>query len=111
MNNGKAIMETQDSEECIYLLAAQRQLYTESKRWKAAQFGASLAIPFVITLGQVLRVIQIDAAWAVATEALVARRLRPRLRAQGMRPRQGEGAQLPPLLGKKTPERPVKGLR
>ena len=71
MNNGKAIMETQDSEECIYLLAAQRQLYTESKRWKAAQFGASLAIPFVITLGQVLRVIQIDAAWAVATEALI----------------------------------------
>lgn len=71
MNNGRVILETQRSRENIWLLAAQRQLYSEAKHWETAQFIASFAIPLAMTFAQVLRFVSIDATWCVVVETFI----------------------------------------
>lgn len=53
MNSGDRILELQESEQAIELLAAQREMYTRAKHWNAAWTCVCLGVPLALTIAQV----------------------------------------------------------
>lgn len=53
MNSGDRILELQESERAIELLAAQREMYSIAKRWNAVWTFVCLGVPLAITLLQI----------------------------------------------------------